>query len=90
MGPVGTSSATAVSAPTAPVLPLIAAFTGIKFVQPDYAHPQHDHHDLVATASADFLALAVVVVAALQRVRRRETGTPVISSVAVEENDGQD
>jgi hypothetical protein len=45
---------------------LLAAFVA---VQPDYAHPQHDHHDRVAIATADFLALTLVVVVVLKRLR---------------------
>jgi hypothetical protein len=48
--------------------PLLAAFVAIR---PDYPHPEHDHDDLVATTTADFLALSVVVVAALKRLQAR-------------------
>ena len=49
-------------------LPIVAAFLTIK---PDYAHSQHDHHDLMAVATTDFLILFVVAVATLQRLRIR-------------------
>jgi hypothetical protein len=60
--------------PMSMVRPLLAIFIAVK---PDYAHPQHDHHDLVAVATTDFLVLAFVVVAVLQKMRAatRRQGT---------------
>lgn len=46
--------------------PLVAAFLAIR---PEYPHAEHDHDDLVATTTADFLALSVVIVATLKRTR---------------------
>lgn len=53
--------------PIPDALPIIGAFLAVK---PDYAHPSHNHDDLVAIATTDFLALALVVVAVLHRARR--------------------
>jgi len=52
--------------PMPALLPLVGAFIAVK---PDYAHPTHDHDDIVNTATVDFLALAVVVALTLGRVR---------------------
>ena len=67
--PEGWFDADLIELPT--LRPLLAAFLAVK---PDYAHPQHDHDDLVAIATADFLALALVVVAVLKRFRPSATG----------------
>jgi len=52
--------------PMPALLPLVGGFIAVK---PDYAHPTHDHDDIVNTAAVEFLALAVVVALTLGRVR---------------------
>jgi hypothetical protein len=54
--------------PLPDVRPLVAAFVAIR---PEHPHAEHDHDDLVATTTADFLALSVVVVVALKRIQAR-------------------
>jgi hypothetical protein len=67
--PEGWFDADLIGLPT--LRPLLAAFLAVK---PDYAHPQHDHDDLVAVATTDFLSLALVLVAVLKRFRPSATG----------------
>jgi hypothetical protein len=52
-----------------PVLrPVVAAFLAVT-PSPDYAHPMHDHDDLIAIGSESFLALAVLIAGTLTRLR---------------------
>jgi hypothetical protein len=55
-----------IPAPTQLVHALLSVFT---VVRPDHAHAEHHRDDLVAIATTDFLALSVIAVAALPRLR---------------------
>jgi len=49
--------------------PVLAMFLAVT-PSPDYAHPMHHHDDLIAVGGETFLALSVVVVALLKRLRK--------------------
>jgi hypothetical protein len=52
--------------PTPDFVPLVSAFLAVT-PSPDYAHPVHDHNDLVAIGTEAFLALGLLVVVVAKR-----------------------